>query len=590
MKYSVLGLLLSLATVAWAEDLASASRWDISIDSYRYGLKGELVRTLNEYRDSVNASEITLTQDRQIRAEINRLNLLLKSRGYYEATIEAGWQSRSDQVGKPSYRVILGPRYEIAELTLQGNFQPLDDDWLRLEVGDALNASAVISQQSTLKSYIATQDCYFTSTVSHEVQLDPENHSGNLTLIANVKDPAQFNAVSFTGAGTLNQEFLSRTADIDAGDCYKASAISTAVIALLDTGVFSQVKPTVSKTADNQVDVVFALTQKDKRTLSAALGYESEQGPTTTLGWQHRDLFHSAQSLELELSLQETNQTASVAFVVPSFFDRRNEFTWQNEFERDTSDYEYNTFSSTATIEREASRQDYYEYGIGYTQENEYVDDEWDVYHQISVPLEYQYDNVTDPFNPSTGLRWSVNVEPVWDVDDEFTSYLLSGTGVQGFIELNPRLTLASSVKWNSLWYGDVFDSSQENIPESEWLTAGGSSTIRGYAYESIELEEKYLADDDTAGDIAGASQRWLLNNEIRLRLTESWGLVFFLDSGSVSEQINPFDQDIWYSGAGVGVRFFTSFAPIRFDVATPLDQRDEDDDFIIYVSLGQAF
>ncbi|MDC0002879.1 BamA/TamA family outer membrane protein [Porticoccaceae bacterium] len=43
--------------------------------------------------------------------------------------------------------------------------------------------------------------------------------------------------------------------------------------------------------------------------------------------------------------------------------------------------------------------------------------------------------------------------------------------------------------------------------------------------------------------------------------------------------------------GAGLGLRYYTSFAPIRFDIGVPLNQRAEiDDSFQIYISIGQAF
>ncbi|TCS40361.1 autotransporter assembly complex protein TamA [Reinekea marinisedimentorum] len=587
MKNLLVCIFCFAAVSVAAEELASASRWNTSVKPYKFELQGELVRTLNEYRDSVNLSGISLEKSRQIRAETERLRLLLRSRGYYQASIESEWPEGE---ARPDYQIILGDRFTISSIELEGNFQPVDDKWQTLKVGDDLSATDVVSQQTKLKSYIEDQACYYNINVSHKVVLDEAQRSGALTLVAYVADPAEFGTVSFTGEDEDKQSFLLRSSGIKPGQCYKASSVDSAVISLLDVGLYSRVKPTSIRTADGNVDVNFRLTKKKKRTLSASIGWETEAGPIAGAGWLHRDLFSSAQSLELELSVQETNQTASATVIIPSFFDRRNRLNWENTVEHDTSDYETYTLSSTTTLERQASSTSYYEYGIGFSQENENVDGDWDNYHQIRLPLLYRYDTVEDPFDPETGYRLSFELEPVWDIDDNFTPFLLTGIGVQTFYELDPRLTIANRVKWSSLWYGDYFGSTQENIPESEWLTAGGSTSIRGYAYESIELAEKYEADDDDAGDIAGATQRWISNNELRFRLSESWGLVTFFDVGSVSEEINPLNQDIWYAGAGAGIRFYTSFTPIRLDVAFPLNPRDEDESFIVYVSLGQAF
>ena len=42
--------------------------------------------------------------------------------------------------------------------------------------------------------------------------------------------------------------------------------------------------------------------------------------------------------------------------------------------------------------------------------------------------------------------------------------------------------------------------------------------------------------------------------------------------------------------GAGVGVRYYTSFGPIRFDVAVPLTHEQKSDAFDLYIGIGQAF
>ncbi|MFN3287868.1 MAG: BamA/TamA family outer membrane protein, partial [Sphingomonadaceae bacterium] len=51
----------------------------------------------------------------------------------------------------------------------------------------------------------------------------------------------------------------------------------------------------------------------------------------------------------------------------------------------------------------------------------------------------------------------------------------------------------------------------------------------------------------------------------------------------------NPSFSD-YRVGAGLGLRFFSSFGPIRIDVATPLNPRMGDERVAVYVSIGQAF
>jgi translocation and assembly module TamA len=43
-------------------------------------------------------------------------------------------------------------------------------------------------------------------------------------------------------------------------------------------------------------------------------------------------------------------------------------------------------------------------------------------------------------------------------------------------------------------------------------------------------------------------------------------------------------------AGAGFGLRYYAGFGPLRLDIAAPLNKREGDSDFQIYISIGQAF
>ena len=58
---------------------------------------------------------------------------------------------------------------------------------------------------------------------------------------------------------------------------------------------------------------------------------------------------------------------------------------------------------------------------------------------------------------------------------------------------------------------------------------------------------------------------------------------------------LSGFANDPWMLalarvGVGVGGRFYTSFGPVRLDLATPLNRRPGESRFNVYVSIGQAF
>ena len=77
---------------------------------------------------------------------------------------------------------------------------------------------------------------------------------------------------------------------------------------------------------------------------------------------------------------------------------------------------------------------------------------------------------------------------------------------------------------------------------------------------------------------------------ELRTQVTDTFGVVPFVDAGSVSKASHPDFEEGVQVAAGLGLRYFTPVGPLRLDVAVPLNRRDADDSFQFYISIGQAF
>jgi translocation and assembly module TamA len=84
---------------------------------------------------------------------------------------------------------------------------------------------------------------------------------------------------------------------------------------------------------------------------------------------------------------------------------------------------------------------------------------------------------------------------------------------------------------------------------------------------------------------------------EIRMRATESIGLATFFETAAITTKRSPeFGTKNMFYGGGVGIRYFSSFGPIRFDLAFPFKRRKGlngkyiDSFYQFYISVGQAF
>ena len=111
---------------------------------------------------------------------------------------------------------------------------------------------------------------------------------------------------------------------------------------------------------------------------------------------------------------------------------------------------------------------------------------------------------------------------------------------------------------------------------------------MRGYAYQAIGPR---VPDPSNPGEFLPTGGRSFAeaSAELRVQVTESFGVVPFIDAGTVSEDQFPDFSDVRV-GAGVGVRYITPFGPLRVDAAVPLNRRPGDASFGIYAGIGQAF
>jgi translocation and assembly module TamA len=87
-----------------------------------------------------------------------------------------------------------------------------------------------------------------------------------------------------------------------------------------------------------------------------------------------------------------------------------------------------------------------------------------------------------------------------------------------------------------------------------------------------------------------GGRSSLALNLEARIRITETIGIVPFIDTGSYYESPLPKPGRTPLYGVGLGARYYTAFGPLRLDLATPLHKRSADSPIQVYISLGQAF
>ena len=127
-----------------------------------------------------------------------------------------------------------------------------------------------------------------------------------------------------------------------------------------------------------------------------------------------------------------------------------------------------------------------------------------------------------------------------------------------------------------------------EDLPASERFFAGGDTTVRGFALDSLGTAETLTPN----GFPRGGNGLVLLNAELRVPVWRNLGAATFVDVGNVFERATHIDVSELRTTAGFGIRYRSPIGPLRFDVGFKLDRRPygDTDRQAFHFSFGHAF
>jgi translocation and assembly module TamA len=353
---------------------------------------------------------------------------------------------------------------------------------------------------------------------------------------------------------------------------------------LANTNLFRTVNVEATETVDGQVRLpVTAVVEESKhRTLAAGVNYSTDEKLGGELSWEHRNFFGRQERLRLSIEGSAIRRQITADFRKPQFLSRDLTFVANlTGLAQNTNAYDERTGAGFAGLEKLLA--EIWRSGVGLSAEYSQIEDDGvrSTYAIVGIPIYVSRDGSNDLLDPTEGTRVRLSATPyraTIEQDVNFTVFEAEASAYVGLGE-DDRVVPAIRLKAGSITGADTLD-----IPITKRFFAGGGGSIRGYEYQMA-------GPLDANGDPIGGRSLLETGFELRWRVTDSIGIVPFVEGGNVYDKQTPdLGEDLFWA-VGMGFRYFTIAGPLRIDIAFPLDRREGiDDEFQFYVSVGQAF
>jgi len=567
---------------------------------------------------------------RRAEADLPRLNDALWGAGYYNARIviavagvplslqaprsetavraAAGYRARA--LVPIQVTVDPGPQFALRNVAVLDArtgrpFPPheLPPRIVRIEPGDPARAADIVAAQARIVDHFRAQSRPFAKVTGQNPVVIHPAHVMDISLTVDPGPRAGIGEIAIGGAENVDPAVVRSFIYTDPGDPYSPAALASMRKSILNIEALSSVRIREGETLDayGNLPLFVDITERPPRVLGASVQYSTTDGPAVRAYWAHRNLFGGAERLRLEGSLFYLTENGGrldddddenfdwddlggrfrASFLKPALWGTRNDFLAEALVERDrTEGYTSRLVNGTAGIRHRFSERFSIQGGIEY-ERGQASDILGQVdYTLVGLPLSVTYDSTDNTLDPTRGMKLLASVTPYPDfLGSSVPMTIAKGTASAYWsIDEESRYVLAGR-----LGLGSIIGADLEDIPANRRFFAGGGGSVRGFGYRT--LSPTFL------GEPIGGRSLLEASLEARIKVTDTIGIVPFVDAGTAFESSYPdFDDSIRVS-AGLGLRYYTGIGPIRLDVAMPVRrERGDDRSVAIYIGIGQAF
>lgn len=547
------------------------------------------------------------------RTDVGRLETVLRSFGYYDGKVKIAIDglpisdtALADRlhavpqgVSVPAkVTVIPGLLFHLGTVTIKGEVPSAVRAKLDLRSGQPAVAAAVLSAGTRLLRALQ-EDGYALAKVKPPIaRLRANAHLLDITFKVKPGRRAEIGHIGFQGLKRVNEIFVRRHMRLHAGELYQPSKIEAARRDLAELPLFSSVGVEAGHeiAPDGRIPIIFTFHERPRHVVAFTGAYSSDLGGSVKTTWSDRNLFGNAEQLNLSAAGSNIGGTATTGigydfaarFSKPDFLYRAQSLEFDlSALKQNLTAYDQKAIIAGGFLRRRLWQFSTGSLGLSSTWEHIRQEGVTRAYTLLALPLALDYDSTerADPLqDPTHGIRASLFATPTESFGPHNSTFVILEASASTYFDASHFLheRPGDSVIAIRGLIGNVIGATQFQLPPDQRFYAGGSTTVRGFKYQSIGP----LFPDETP---IGGTAIDAGTIEIRQRLFGHFGGAAFVDAGQVSASNEPFFGTLRI-GTGAGLRYYTPIGPIRLDIGVPVNRPPGGDAFEVYIGLGQAF
>ncbi|MHB8529431.1 MAG: autotransporter assembly complex protein TamA [Caulobacteraceae bacterium] len=559
------------------------------------GLRSQIERAIGE---SKSRPESRFDARRRARQAAADAIALLRSEGYYLCLVEP--DVGLDEPPRAVIKVTPGPRFSLgaARIDWIGASPNAEADGaaekaVALHPGAPGRAADVVAAEGRIVATLEKLGYADAAARPREVIVDDAARTVSARFRIAAGEQVRLDGVRILTKGNTRPALVRGLMPWKSGALYDPAKLAELERRLRDTGVFDSI--TVALAPESEAvrglrPVVVSLVDRPRHTIELGAGYSSSEGSGVEASLIRYNIAGRADTLSFAGKLYDIQQKLDVELDLPHWRRANQTLKLGADVLGDrTPAYDDLGGGVRLGVNRRFTRTSYATLGaaLDYATTREKT-----AVNLLATPVGenlklliaagqagFALDRSNDPLDPTKGWRVQAQAEPTLITGDRDLAYLKTQTQASAYLPLqaDAATVLAARVKLGAIFGGRIPD-----VPADRRFFAGGGGSVRGFGYQEVGPR---LSDNTPEGGLSLVET----SVEMRQRLTDRFGLVAFVDAGSVGMGSTPTFTD-FSAGAGLGLRYNLGFAPFRIDIATPLDPRKGDSPVQVYLSIGQSF